>query len=73
MLFPYERYKTLAESLTVYYPDGEETRARQAFQLIEKAGQLLSQLLDQPMPELEIVLVAQDDWPLAPHDEAGQE
>jgi hypothetical protein len=43
------------------------------FQTIEKAGQLLTQLLGQPMPELEIVLLAPDDWPLAPRDEAGQE
>ena len=26
--FPYERYETLAEPLTVYYPTGEETLAR---------------------------------------------
>lgn len=73
MLFPYERYETLAEPLTVYYPVGEEARARWVFQTIEKAGQLLSRLLRQPLPELEIVLVAPADWSLAPHDEAGQD
>jgi hypothetical protein len=73
MLFPYERYETLAEPLTVYYPAGEEARARWVFQTIEKAGQLLAQLLDQSVPELEIVLVAPTDWSLAPRDEAGQD
>lgn len=73
MLFPYERYETLAEPLTVYYPAGEEARARWAYQTIEKAGQALTQLLGQPMPELEIVLVAPVDWPLAPHDEEADQ
>src|SRR5438128_270597 len=51
MQFPYERYETLAEPRTFYYPTGEETLAHRIFQTIEQAGTLLSQLLDQPMPD----------------------
>ena len=69
MLFPYERYKTLAQPLTVYYPTGEEAFARWVFQTIERAGKLLTELLGQPMPDFEILLVAPADWKLAPHDD----
>ncbi|MBV8823140.1 MAG: hypothetical protein JO125_12320 [Chloroflexi bacterium] len=69
MHFPYELYETLAEPLTVYYPTGEEARARWVFQTIDKAAGLLTQLLNQPMPEIEILLVTMADWPLAPRNE----
>lgn len=72
MQFPYERYETLAEPLTVYYPTGEETLARWIFQTIERAGTQLSQLLDQPMPELEILLVDMADWQFVPCDDAEE-
>ncbi len=72
MLFPYERYETLAEPLTIHYPTGGESRARWVCQKIDRAGQLLTQLLGQPMPELEILLVATTDWHLAPRDEADE-
>lgn len=69
MFFPYERYETLAEPLTVYYPTGEEKRARWVFQAVEKAGKQLSQLLERPIPAMEILLASAEDWPLVPHDE----
>lgn len=73
MTFPYERYETLAEPLTVYHPTGEEERARWIFQTIEKAGQKLSALLQQPMPELEVLLVDPVDWPFVPRNEDERE
>ena len=69
MPFPYERYETLAEPLTVYYPTGEEARARWLFQTVEKASNVLVSLFAQPMPEVEILLVAPSDWKFAPHDD----
>ena len=69
MQFPYEQYKTLAEPIVVYYPTGEETLARWIGQTIQKAGALLTQLLTQPMPELEILVVHPADWETAPHSE----
>ena len=69
MPFPYERYETLAQPLTVYYPTGEESLARWVFQTIDEAGKLLAKLLGLIMPEMEILLVAPDDWHLAPHNE----
>ncbi|MDQ2905298.1 MAG: hypothetical protein M3Y81_17360 [Chloroflexota bacterium] len=72
MPFPYERYETLAEPLTVYYPPGEEPRARQAFQAIDKASHLLEQLLGRSRPELEILLVSIADWSTAPHDQTEE-
>lgn len=72
MLFPYERYETLAEPLTVYYPTGEETRARWIFQTVNKAGNLFAELLSRPMPKLEILLATAADWHLAPRDEEDE-
>ncbi|HEX4205396.1 MAG TPA: hypothetical protein VHZ51_14630 [Ktedonobacteraceae bacterium] len=70
--FPYNRYKTLAEPLMVYYPAGEEPHARWIGQTLERAGNELSQLFGRPAPEMEIVLVDPSDWELAPHDDADE-
>src|SRR6266436_1540620 len=72
MSFPYEQYETLAEPLTVYYPTGQEESARWIFQSIDKAGKLLAQLSGQPVPEMEIILVAPDDWDAAPGEDLGE-
>src|SRR5258708_27124351 len=69
MPFPYEHYETLAEPLTVYYPTGQHALARWIAQSIEKAGKLLAQLLDRPVPALEIILVAPTDWSFAPRED----
>ena len=67
--FPYDRYRTLAEPLTVYYPEAEEEFARWVLLSINKAGNLLTNLLGQPMPEVKLLLVAPNDWNLVPRDE----
>jgi hypothetical protein len=67
--FPYGRYERLAEPLTVYYPAAEEEFARWVLQSINKAGKLLTDLLGQPMPEIELLLVETNDWKLIPRDE----
>jgi hypothetical protein len=72
VLFPYDRYETLAETLTVYYPTGEETLARWVLQATTKASAALTQLLNVSVPDFEILIVAMDDWPLVPHSEAEE-
>src|SRR5258708_8579331 len=69
MPFPYEHYETLAEPLTVYYPTGQHALARWIAQSIENAGKLLAQLLDRPVPALEIMLGAPTDWSFAPRED----
>ncbi len=69
MQFPYDRYDTLAEPITVYYPAGEDDLARHVFKTLDNAGKLLTQLLGLPMPDLEILLVTKDDWAFAPRGE----
>ncbi len=69
MVFPYEQYEKLTEPLTVYYPTGEEDRARWVLATVEKASRLLTHLLARPMPEMTILLIRDSDWSLAPHDE----
>src|SRR5690348_11222149 len=72
MQFPYDKYETLKasqEALTVYYPTGEEDFARSVFRTIDEAGKLLTQLLSRPLPELELLIVPPNDWPLVPHSE----
>jgi hypothetical protein len=72
MLFPYERYQKLAGLYPVYYPSGEETSAHWALQCIESAGKLLSELLNQLMPAMEILLADIADWQFAPHHESEE-
>ena len=70
--FPYERYETLNEPVTVYYPAGEESHARWIAQTVDAAGKQLGQLLKLPVPEMEILLVHMTDWTNAPHDDADE-
>jgi hypothetical protein len=72
MQFPYKSYETLPEDLKIYYPAGEEVQARWIFQTIVRAGELLSTLLKQPMPAIEVLLVATNDWSLAPREETEE-
>ena len=69
MPFPYEQYETLAESLTVYYPRDQDSLAHWIFQSIDRACQLLKQLLGRPMPEMQVILVAPKDWGITPRDD----
>src|SRR2546426_799526 len=69
MPFPYEQYVTLAEPLTVYHPGDQESLAHWIMQSIDKASQLLKQLLGLPMPEIQVILVAPGDWSVTPHDD----
>ncbi|MDQ6660510.1 MAG: hypothetical protein M3Z24_06040 [Chloroflexota bacterium] len=69
MPFPYERYETLAEPITIYYPAGEDMLARWIFQTLDKASHLLANLLNLPIPDLEVLLVAPSDWELVPREE----
>ncbi|MBA2395844.1 MAG: hypothetical protein H0V70_24210 [Ktedonobacteraceae bacterium] len=72
MQFPYKSYETFLEGIKIYYPAGEEVHARRIVQTTMRAGELLSTLLKQPMPPLEVLLVATDDWSLAPREEAEE-
>ncbi len=69
MPFPYEQYEMLAEPLTFYYPTGQDSLARWIFQSINKAGKLLTQLLDRPLPEMKIPTDAILAWSFAPRED----
>jgi hypothetical protein len=69
MDFPYEQYKTLAGALTVYYPAGEEAYAHQINQAAGKAIEQLSRLFGRAAPDLQLLVVAADDWDAVPHDD----
>ncbi|MBV9709494.1 MAG: hypothetical protein JO011_01120 [Ktedonobacteraceae bacterium] len=68
----YEHYETLPVVPRTYYPTGEEERARWIAQILKNAGKLLSELLNQPMPAMDVLLVATSDWQLAPRDEPDE-
>ncbi|HLX56067.1 MAG TPA: hypothetical protein VKR83_03505 [Ktedonobacteraceae bacterium] len=72
MPFPDENYQALAGPLPVYYPTGQEVLAQWVLQSVEKASTLLAQLLNMPAPEMEILLVAPDDWQNVPREEAEE-
>ncbi|GCE02873.1 hypothetical protein [Dictyobacter aurantiacus] len=72
MLFPYDRYETLNEPFTIYYPASEEVLARQVTEKIDLAGKRLSNLLHIDLPDFEVLLVDMEDWPLVPHSESEE-
>jgi hypothetical protein len=70
--FPFERYELLHGSVAIYRPARKAALARRLQKPIDKANKLLSQLLDAPAPAMQILLVAQEDWQLAPCDETEE-
>lgn len=72
MPFPYEQYETLAVPLTVYYPRNQDSQAHWIVQSIYQAGELLTQLLGRPMPEMQLLLVAPTDWAITPRDDPDE-
>lgn len=73
MHFPYDRYEKLAGPLTAYYPSNEEELVGWIVQTIEKASQGLTQLFGRPMPDVEILVVKPEDWPLVPRGDLEEE
>ncbi|HVU67841.1 MAG TPA: hypothetical protein VHD63_11950 [Ktedonobacteraceae bacterium] len=73
MAFPYREYETLDEQFKVYYPKGEEELARQLSREVQQASTLLSKLLKLSGLELEILLVAADDWRHVPLEDDEEE
>ncbi|HLI68418.1 MAG TPA: hypothetical protein VKV19_01555 [Ktedonobacteraceae bacterium] len=73
MAFPYERYASLVGPLKTYYPAGQEELAQQIAREVEMAGKLLGQLLERPLPAIEIVLVAPADWEFVPREDEDED
>lgn len=73
MAFPYERYATLHKPLKTYYPAEQAELAQRIVSEIDQAGQLLSELLGQPLPPIEILIAAKTDWELVPQESEGEE
>src|SRR5579871_4203024 len=69
MLFPYENYQILEEPLKIYYPAGQESQARWISERIVAASSLLAQLMNQPIPAMQLLFVTDEDWHLAPHSD----
>src|SRR5260370_24901298 len=72
MSFPYEQYTTLAEPLKTFYRGGKDELAQRVVQEIEHAGKVLSELLGQPMPPLEILIAAAADWEFIPKEDEDE-
>ena len=73
MSFPYQRYEVLSGPLKAYYPPGQEDLARQILQEVQQAGEQLSQLLNLPMPDMELLLVGAIEWEFVPQEEEQAE
>ena len=67
MLFT--EYHTPAGLPAIFYPPGQEELAARSQQEVVQAGQALGQLLDLPLPAMEVLLIAPSDWQRAPRDE----
>ena len=66
---PYEKYERVAEPFTVYYSKNQESLVHVIMQTVDQASQKLEQLLGQPGPKMQVILVAPADWQLMPHDD----
>ena len=66
---PYEKYERVAEPFTVYYSKNQESLVHVIMQTVDQASQKLEQLLGQPGPKMQVILVAPSDWHLMPHDD----
>jgi len=69
MPFPYEKYETLAELISVYYPKGQDSLAHSIIKSIDQASQLLMRMLGQPIPKMEVILATPVDWHVTPRDD----
>ena len=69
MPFPYEQYEILAGPFAFYYPMDQDSLAHWIFLSIDGACQLLKQLLGRPIPEMQVILVALNDWDITPRDD----
>lgn len=72
MAFPYERYAMLTEPVKTFYVAGQEELGQQIAQEVDQASKLLGQLLNLPLPELEILLVAATDWEAVPAEDVDE-
>jgi hypothetical protein len=69
MPFPFEKYERVAEPFSVYYSEGQDSLVHTIIQSVDQASQRLKRLLGQPGPNMQIILVAQGDWHVMPHDD----
>jgi hypothetical protein len=72
MAFPYERYMTLVDPLPTAYPPGQEELTQQIVQDVDQARKLLGQLLDLPLPDMQVLVVAVADWASAPLEDEDE-
>ncbi len=73
MSFPFESYQKLSEAISVYHPAGEETLARWISESLMQASELLQNLLQQPWPVVQVLLVRPEDWHLVPSEDPKEE
>ena len=69
MPFAYEKYARVAEPFSVYYPEGQDYLVHVIIRTVDQASQKLKQLLGQPGPKMQVILVAPADWHVMPHDD----
>lgn len=69
MAFPYEQYSILHEPLTTYYPAPQAELAQRVAREIAQASHLLSKLLGQAPPQMEILVAATADWAEVPPED----
>ncbi len=69
MMFPYEKYERIAEPFPVFYSESQASLVHEIIQCVYQACQGLMQLLVQPVPNLQIILVEPADWDVMPRDD----
>jgi hypothetical protein len=69
MPFPFEKYERVSGPFSVYYSEGQDSLVHAIIQSVDQASQMLKQLLGQPRPNMQIILAAQADWHVMPHDD----
>jgi hypothetical protein len=69
MPFPYEKYERVATPFPAFYSESQATLIRIISKSVYHASQGLMQLLDQPVPKMQMLLVEPADWHVTPRDD----
>jgi hypothetical protein len=69
MPFVYEKYERVAGPFSAYYPEGRDSLVHVIMRTVDEASRRLQQLLGQPGPKMQVILVAPADWQMMPHDD----
>lgn len=68
--FPYARYQSIGGTYKISFPAGQEELACRVQQEIARAASLLGNLLELPLPAMDLLIATPADWEFVPPEES---